>query len=105
MKIDWDLKAVEEFLELEKEAQRKINDSIEKLPENGLDWKKLELVKRNQLDLEIFRLKVDPSENQKINYRVLFDRWNGNYYILKIGSRTNFYNKENLEQAKNRNPG
>lgn len=104
MKIDWDLEAIDELLNLEDEIQSEVIQGIEELPERGLDWELVERVKRRELGIDFFRLKLDPEEKTEINHRVLFDVWEGKFYILKIGSRENFYSRDELKEARSRTP-
>lgn len=101
MELDWATKAVEEFLELEDEVQQKILKAIEKLPEKGLEWEKIELIDRPKINFNCYRIKIDP-DKPNINHRVLFKVREKSYMVLKIGVRPEFYSLDNLKEAQNR---
>ena len=102
MTVQWHPEAVQEFLELETRVQEHLN-KIEKLPEKGLNWEKVSMVKRQKIGLDAYRLKLDPEETQEVNHRIIFDITDDNEYIIvKLGRRPAFYTLENLEEAKER---
>ena len=101
MNIGWHPGAVEEFLNLEQQLQKKVNAEIEKLPEEGLKWEKVGLVNRPEISLSCYRLKL-AEEGSNLNHRVLFKVIDNSYLILKLGKRPDFYDLENLEEAKKR---
>ena len=101
MNIDWHPGAVEEFLSLDESIQEPVNNRVEKLPEKGLEWEKVGLVDRPEITLSCYRLKL-AEESSDLNHRVLFKVIDGNYLILKVGKRPDFYDLENLEEAKKR---
>jgi mRNA-degrading endonuclease RelE of RelBE toxin-antitoxin system len=103
MNIRWHEDAVEEFLELEPEAQEYITSRIDELPEKGLKWEKVESVRRDKVGLTAFRLKLDPGDRKEINHRIIFDIVEkGEFKIVKLGRRPEFYSLENLEEAQKR---
>ncbi|MFB6294154.1 MAG: hypothetical protein ABEI97_00180 [Candidatus Nanohaloarchaea archaeon] len=102
MTVKWHPAAVQEFLALDDEAQEQVNHHIEKLPENGLSWEKVERVKREHMGLDAFRLKIDPDDAPATNHRVLFDVDNSTFFIAKIGVRPGFYHPDNLGEAEKR---
>lgn len=104
MGLDWHPKAVEEFLNLDESIQELVNNRIEKLPEKGLEWEKVGLVDRSEIGLSCYRLKV-VGEDSRLNHRVLFRVKDEKFLILKVGKRPNFYDLENLEEARNRLKG
>lgn len=55
-----------------------------------------------EIDLEVFRIKIDPEESNEINHRIIFDVEDQKYVIYKVGERPKFYSKENLEEVKDR---
>jgi len=103
MRLQWHPEAIQEFLELKTKTQQYLNNYIEKLPEKDLNWEKIRLVKREKIGLDAYRLKLNPEEKDEINHRIIFDITNdSNYKIVKLGNRPDFYNLENLEEAKQR---
>lgn len=99
MEIEWNSEAEKEFLQLPKNIQRGVKSCIEKLPEKGLNWDKVEYIGREDLDLEVFRLKINSEE---VNHRVIFDVKDQKYIIYKVGRRPGFYEKESLSEVENR---
>lgn len=103
MRKEWHPEAIEEFLKLDQKAQEYINSEIEKLPEKGLNWKKVERIKREKIGLDAYKIKLKPGKIDEINHRIIFKIKNDNKYtIVKIGRRPSFYNLKNLEEAKKR---
>lgn len=102
MKIKWHPEAIEEFLSLDSSLQNYIEDKIQRLPEKGLKRDKVGRVNREKIGLDAYRLKLNPEEEPDINHRVIFDIADGNYEIILIDIRPDFYDIENLEKAKNR---
>jgi len=99
MEIEWNSEAEKEFLQLPENIQREVKSCIEKLPEKGLNWDRVEYVERRDLDLEVFRLKI---KSEEANHRVIFDIEGQNYVIYKVGRRPGFYKKESLSEVENR---
>lgn len=103
MRLQWHPEAIQEFLKLETKIQEYLNKQIEKLPEKGVNWEKVDLVKREKIGLDAYRLKLNPRDNDEINHRIIFDITNdSNYKIIKLGNRPDFYDLENLEEAEQR---
>ena len=103
MGLQWHPEAIQEFLELETSTQEYLNKYVEKLPEKGLDWEKVGRVKRKNIGLDAYILKLIPEHREEINHRIIFKITDdNNCKIVKIGNRPNFYNLENLEEAKKR---
>ena len=102
MDIEWKKEAEKEFLQLPKDIQRKIKPYIEKIPEKGLNWEKIGFVQREDLGLEVYRLKIMPEEDETVNHRVIFDVQGQNYVIYKVGKRPGFYEDENLREVEER---
>jgi mRNA-degrading endonuclease RelE of RelBE toxin-antitoxin system len=48
MRLQWHPEAIQEFLKLETKIQEYLNKQIEKLPEKGVKWEKVDLVKRKK---------------------------------------------------------
>lgn len=102
MEILWNKEAKEEFLDLEKEIQEEINKYKDKLPEKGLKWEKVGLVFDSGLDLEAFKLKINPEDKEEINHRLIFDVEKDSYVVYKVGERPDFYDSDNLEGVNKR---
>lgn len=102
LEIDWDLEAEKEFQDLSYKAQEKVRKEIEKLPEKGLKWEKVGPVFKPEIDLEAYRIKVDPEDKEGINHRIIFDVKDQKYIIYKVGRRPGFYEKRNLKEIKDR---
>lgn len=99
MKLDWHPTAVEELLELEETVQEEIIGEIEKLPDKGLEWKKVGLVDRPEIGFTGYRIKLESGD---LNHRVLFKIQDETFYVLKVGRRPDFYHLENLAEARDR---
>ena len=103
MRLQWAPRAIQEFLELDPETQRHVNERLEELPQRGLKWEKVRPIKRDRIDLSAHRLKIDPDQKDQINHRVIFDvTEGGEYKIIKLGRRPEFYDLENLVEAQKR---
>lgn len=102
MDLEWHPEAVEEFLELAEDVQKELNETLETLPDKGLEWNRVELVDRPEIDFTCYRLKIDPDRKPEINHRILFKVVEDSFLILKIGKRPEFYTLENLEKARKR---
>ncbi len=102
MELKWNLEAEKEFRNLENKVQEKIKTEIEKLPEKGLEWDKVGPVLKPKIDLKVFRIKINPEDNENLKHRIIFDVENQKYIIYKVGNRTKFYSRENLEEVTDR---
>jgi mRNA-degrading endonuclease RelE of RelBE toxin-antitoxin system len=99
MDIKWNGEAEEEFLQLPKHIQEKLKSYIEKLSGKGLEWDKAELIEREDIGLEVYRIKIMPENGEELNHRVIFDIEDQSYVIYKVGSRPGFYSEENLREV------
>jgi len=102
MDIEWKEEARKEFLQLPKDIQRQIKSYVDDLPEKGLKWNKIDFLKREDLGLEVYRLKMMPEDDPALNHRAIFDVRNQKYVIYKVGKRPGFYEEENLREATER---
>lgn len=102
LELKWNLEAEKEFLKLEKEVQEKIKTEIEKLPEKGLNWSKVGPLFNSEIGLNVFRIKINPENSDKINHRIIFDVEGQKYVIYKVSNRAKFYSQENLKEVKDR---
>ncbi|QGA80926.1 type II toxin-antitoxin system RelE family toxin [Candidatus Nanohalobium constans] len=102
MDIKWNSEAEKEFLQLPGHVQKKLKSYIEKLPEKGLDWSKVSFIKREDIGLDVYRIKVMRGRDRELNHRVIFDVEGQNYVIYKVGPRPGFYQEENLREVEKR---
>lgn len=102
MRLQWHPEAIQEFLELDTKIQEYLNNYIEKLPDKGINWEKVGRVKREKIGLDAYRLKLNPEDKDEINHRIIFDIDENKFKIVKLGTRPEFYDLENLEEAKQR---
>ena len=102
MDIEWKKEARKEFLQLPEYIQRKIKSYVDDLPEKGVKWNEVSFLKRENLGLEVYRLKMMPEDDPALNHRIIFDIMNGKYVIYKVGKRPGFYEDENLSEAAGR---
>jgi mRNA-degrading endonuclease RelE of RelBE toxin-antitoxin system len=102
MNIEWHKKAEKEFLDLPETVQKEIKTQIERLPEEGTGWDKVELIIREKIGFKAYRLKIAPDDNDNLNHRIIFDIVESNYEIYKIGKRPGFYDKDNLKEIEKR---
>lgn len=103
MRLQWAPRAIQEFLELDPEIQKHVNGCLEELPRRGLKWEKVRLIRRDRMALSAHRLKIDLDQKDQIDHRVIFDiTEGGEYKIIKLGRRPDFYDLENLEEAQKR---
>ena len=102
MDIKWNGEAEEEFLQLPNHIQEKLRSYIERLSEKGLEWDKVELIEREDIGLEVYRIKIMDGNGEELNHRVIFDIEDQSYVIYKVGSRRGFYSEENLREVEDR---
>lgn len=102
MDIKWNIEAEKEFLQLPNHIQEKLRSYIEKLLEKGLEWDKVGFIQREDIGLEVYRIKIMPENVEELNHRVIFDIEGQSYVIYKVGPRPGFYREENLREVENR---
>lgn len=102
MDVEWTSEAEKEFLQLPDHVQKEIKSYIEKLPEKGLNWDKVGFIQREDIGLEVYRIKIMSEADKELNHRVLFDVEGTKYVIYKVGRRPGFYDEENLREAEDR---
>jgi phage-related protein len=93
LKIDWNREAEEELKQFDRTIQKEIIKQIERIPEKGTGWKKVEPLISPELDLEAFRLKIDPEEKENVNHRIIFDVKDDFFVIYKVGEGPAFLRK------------
>jgi mRNA-degrading endonuclease RelE of RelBE toxin-antitoxin system len=102
MDAEWREEASKEFLSLDEEVQSEVKKYVDTLEDKGLKWNKVGRVKRKELNLDLFSIKIMPDDNEEINHRVIFDVERDKFMIYKVGPRDDFYRRENLGEVKDR---